>query len=251
METIFDIGMYDGADTRYYLECGFQVIAVEANPDLVQSATERFRDQIASGQLTCVNAAISPNGEAVELALSGADLGSSSIFTERVAYRQPIGSIKVPGVTLPQLFERYGVTHYLKVDIEGADRLCVLSLTSSNRPRFLSFEVSDDVNELVEHTEKIGFKHFKIIHQLSFRELANQECVYDRVARRLMWYLGYAEPRMIRRRGRFFASGHSSGPVPWRSNGRRYSGEETPARLREARASNTLHGWYDIHATLD
>lgn len=133
MKKIFDIGMYDGADSAYYLECAYHVIAVEANPELVDNAKRRFGDQIASGQLTCVNAAISPNGEAVELTLSGQDLGSSSLFSDLVAHKRPIGAITVPGVTLYQLFERYGVPEYLKVDIEGADRLCVLALTSVTR----------------------------------------------------------------------------------------------------------------------
>ena len=39
---VFDIGMYDGADTEYYLELAFQVIALEANPDLVQNALQKF-----------------------------------------------------------------------------------------------------------------------------------------------------------------------------------------------------------------
>jgi FkbM family methyltransferase len=98
VKKIFDIGMYDGADTAYYLECGYHVVAVEANPGLVDNAKRRFGAEIASGQLTCVNAAISPNGEEVELALCGQDLSSSSLFSDRIAHRQPIGVITVPGV---------------------------------------------------------------------------------------------------------------------------------------------------------
>ena len=52
---------------------------------------------------------------------------------------------------MPQLFERFGIPEYLKVDIEGADRLCVLALTSDTRPTYLSFELGDDVDELLEH----------------------------------------------------------------------------------------------------
>lgn len=250
MKKIFDIGMYDGADTAYYLECGYNVIAVEANPELVDNTKRRFGAQIASGQLTCVNAAISPGGEAVELTLCGQDLGSSSLFSDRIAHKRPIGAITVPGVTLHQLFERYGLPEYLKVDIEGAERLCVLALTSDTRPTFLSFEVGGDVDDLLSHAEAIGYQRFKIINQKSFRELANQRCLYDRVAHRLMRYMGYRETRMIRRAGRSFVSGHSSGPFPWYSDGRWHSGEETRSRLREARASNALSGWYDIHATV-
>ena len=37
---IFDIGMFDGADTRYYLNKGYKVLAVEANTVLVKRARE-------------------------------------------------------------------------------------------------------------------------------------------------------------------------------------------------------------------
>jgi len=257
--TVFDIGMYDGADTAYYLECGYQVIAVEAIPELVEQAKQRFATQITSGQLTCVNAAISPNGETVELILCGADLGSSTLFGDRIAHKRPIGMIKVPGVALDQLFERYGAPDFLKVDIEGADRFCVLALTSDTRPAFLSFEVGKDVGELLSHAETIGYHRFKIINQNSFRELANRRCLYDRVAHRLMRYMGFAEPLRVRRTGRFFVKGTSSGPVPWHSDGRWRTGDETRSALGEARASNILSGtngldidtWYDIHATIE
>jgi len=247
---IFDIGMYNGADTAYYLECGYNVIAVEANPELVDSAKRRFAGQITSGQLTCINAAISPNGEQVELNLAGNDLGSSSLFSERIAHKSPSGALTVSGVTLHQLVERFGMPEYLKVDIEGADYLCVLSLTSEMRPNFLSFEVGDDIYHLLSHVETIGFRRFKVINQCSFRNLANHRCLYDRVAHRIMRSMGYRDPLMVRRAGRFFLTGHSSGPVPWHSDGPWRSGDATRAGLHKARSSNTLSDWYDIHATL-
>ena len=42
METVFDVGMFDGADTAYYLESGYRVVSVEANPVLVQRAEKTF-----------------------------------------------------------------------------------------------------------------------------------------------------------------------------------------------------------------
>jgi len=247
---IFDIGMYDGADTAYYLENGYSVIAIEANPELVDRVKRTFAEKISSGQLTCINAAISPNGENVELNLAGDDPASNSLFSDRIAFKQPIGRITVPGVTLHQLVERFGVPDYLKVDIEGADHLCILSLTSETCPSFLSFEVGNDVNQLLTHVESIGFRRFKIINQCTFRNITNQRCLYDRVTHRLMRYMGYREPLRIRRAGRFFVAGRSSGPVPWLSDGSWRSGDATRSALHRERASNGLSATYDIHATM-
>lgn len=247
MELIFDIGMYDGADTAYYLKSGYRVVAVEANPQLVDRAKERFVSQITSGQLTCVNAAISSSGESVELVLSGADLGSSTLFGDKIAHKRPIGSISVPGVTLDHLLKQYGIPKYLKVDIEGADRFCVLSLTKDECPRFLSFEIGDDVDELLSHAEAVGYRKFKIINQNCFREFGNVDCLYDRAAKRLMRHLGYSDPLKVKRAGRFFVTGHSSGPVPWKSDGKWRSLDETRSILQKTK----LPGWNDIHATVE
>lgn len=249
MHTVFDIGMYDCADTAYYLEMGNRVIAVEANQELVRRARERFRAHIEAGRLTVVNAAIAASAGPVELVLSGDDLGASSLFGDRIADRQPIGTMTAPGLPVRELLREFGTPHYLKVDIEGADRLCILNLTADARPPFLSFEIGADVEELLDHLRSIGYTRFKIMNQISFRELANESNLRDRLVRRVSERLGVGEPRLIKRAGRFFVSGRSSGPVPWQGDGNWYSGEETVARWRRARAESPPSAWYDIHAT--
>lgn len=251
MKTIFDIGMYDGTDTAYYLSSGYQVVAVEANPELIRCAAKKFSAQIASKQLVCVNAAISPDGQPIELHLCGHDLGSSSVFNDRVAHLNPIGAVTVPGVTLQQLIKQYGLPKYLKVDIEGADRLCVLALTADCHPPFLSFEMGVDVEELIKHAMAVGYRRFKIINQNAFRELENQHCLHDKLVRFIWQLAGYGGQRYVRRAGRFFLTGHSAGPVPWCSDGRWWSAEEVLLRLHKAKETETLSGWYDIHATIN
>jgi len=39
---IFDIGMNNGEDTKYYLEKGYNVVAIEANEDLCSISRKRF-----------------------------------------------------------------------------------------------------------------------------------------------------------------------------------------------------------------
>jgi FkbM family methyltransferase len=243
VETIFDVGMYDGEDTAYYLEIGYRVVAVEPNALLIERARSRFAHEIAAGRLDLVSAAITPTGEPAKLMLSGAFPGSNSLFADRVAHREPIGEVTVPGTTLPSLFARYGVPRYLKVDIEGADRFCVLAL-DRDVPPYLSFELGEDVGEL--HAHRVGYSRFKAIHQNTFRRADRTEPFTDRVIRKLASTMGYRDPRLIRRAGRFFVAGHSSGPVPWKSDGPWRTIDE----IQKLVGSMLPDGWIDIHAAI-
>ena len=55
---VFDVGLHRGEDTRFYLAKGFDVVAVEAMPDLARRAAEELRDYVDSGQLVIENVAI-------------------------------------------------------------------------------------------------------------------------------------------------------------------------------------------------
>lgn len=246
MQTIFDIGMFDGSDTDYYLSLGHRVVAVEANPDLVADARRRFEAQVHSGQLSCIHAAISERGEPLQLSLAGTDLGSSSVFHDRTAHKRPMGVVEVPGLSMQALIAEHGVPHFIKVDIEGADRFAVLPLTPESRPAFLSFEIGHDADELLSHTIALGYRRFKVINQNSFREIANLDTWRDRGVRKLFHLLGYADPRRVRRAGRYFKVDHSSGPVPWHSDGHWRSAQSVQSLLK----STELPGWNDIHATV-
>jgi len=55
---IFDIGAHQGDDTSVYLQLGYTVVSVEANPILVAGMKKRFSEAISSGQLIVLNYAI-------------------------------------------------------------------------------------------------------------------------------------------------------------------------------------------------
>src|SRR2546430_1610694 len=114
MRTIFDIGMYDASDTQYYLESGYKVVAVEANPAFANRAKSSLEKYLLSGQLEILNAAVSPREGSVELTVCGDDLGSSSIFQQKVVGRSPIGTYTVPAISTQRLFQTYGVPYFLK-----------------------------------------------------------------------------------------------------------------------------------------
>jgi len=240
---IIDIGMYDGSDTDYYLRCGHEVIAIEANPSLCEKATRRFSRYVASGSLVVLNLAIGP-GDFLDLNLSGDDLGSSSIQPERVADRSPVGTCRVKAALLPEIIAEHGQPDFVKIDIEGADRDCVLSLTPSIAPQYLSFEAPQEIEDLISHLQSLGYTQFKAVNQTSFRSLDRHERLADRLVRRAIRALGYDEPRYVRRKGACFALEHSAGPPPWESDGRYRSAEQ----LLTEWTRTPRGGWYDIHA---
>lgn len=248
MKLAFDIGMYDGADSRYFLDEGLRVVAVEANPELVEKARLKFRKEIAAGHLILVNKALAERSGEIELALCGDDLGASTIFGDKIAHRNPSGTLKVPAVTFAELVDEHGIPDYVKVDVEGADRHCVMALNPRNRPQYLSFEADDDLQELVSHAASIGYTRFKLIGQCSFLELGNERALRTRLKRKLSHWLGRDEPRQVRRAGRWFWLMHSSGPAPWESDGNWYTAAALMEKWNHARQHQLLTGWYDVHA---
>ena len=249
MKTIFDVGMYDGSDTEYYLSKGYRVISIEANPYLIATAEKKFQKELLAGQLVLVNAAICDrHSEKVTLTISIEDLGSSSTIPTMVSDRSPLESVTVPGVLITDLVKEYGLPYYMKIDIEGADRYCILPLHESVKPEYISFEAGKDMEELVRHLSSIGFTKFKAINQCEFVELSNQESVVFRVKKKIIQLLGYSEPKYIRIGGQYFSLGHSSGPFPWLSDGNWQTLEDFMTRWNTAVRDNQLEGWYDIQA---
>ena len=175
-------------------------------------------------------------------------LGSSSVYRAKVTARSPLGTCTVPGITPKRFLNVIVFPFTLKVDIEGADKLTVLALSPCTKPRYLSFEISEELEELIDHVAAIGFCKFKIVDQLTFRELSNQSNLRDRWTRRIVRLLGYAEPQFIRWNGRYFKVGHSSGPAPWCSDGQWSSREDMLKRWISSRPLRNGNAWYDLHA---
>lgn len=248
MDTVFDIGFYNGADSAYYIELGFKVVAVEANPVLIERAQKKFQRELEGGSLTLLSGAISDSDEQISLIVSGDDMGSSSVIPAHVQQIQPIGSYTVQSIRFSTLLSTYGTPYFLKVDIEGSDRHCILALTANAAPQFLSFEIGADFEELFAYVRDLGYDRFKIIDQGNFRSLARSRLMSDRIRNRAMCILGFADPRMVRRKGRFFRSG-SSGPVPWVSDGEWATPEEIYTLWATEIRSGQAKNWYDLQAT--
>ncbi len=170
---VFDVGLHRGEDTRFYLAKGFDVVAVEAMPDLARRAAEELRDYVTSGQLVIENVAIAEEAGPVSFYLNPAsEWGTIRADWARRNERlgsPSTGSLTVPALAFGDLLERHGVPHYLKIDIEGADLLCLEALDSAESPTFVSIE-SDKISwaGLVHEfdvLERLGYRRFKVIGQ--------------------------------------------------------------------------------------
>jgi FkbM family methyltransferase len=97
-DLIYDVGMHDGCDTAFYLSKGFRVVAIEANPALVERARHRFAADIESGRVTILNVAVAPQAGPIEFWVNEKNEGWSSL-QRRAASRQGTGChpIKVEG----------------------------------------------------------------------------------------------------------------------------------------------------------
>jgi FkbM family methyltransferase len=57
-DLIIDLGAHNGDDTGYYLQKGFRVVSVEANPILAEQIAGRFPHAVRAGRLTVLNIGI-------------------------------------------------------------------------------------------------------------------------------------------------------------------------------------------------
>jgi FkbM family methyltransferase len=165
---IYDVGMHNGDDTAYYLHRGFQVVAVEADPDLAAAGGERFATAVDSGRLTIVNAAIAEQrGEADFWICDQLRVWNS--FDKSIASRNglPCHSIKVVTLPLRDLLAKHGVPYYLKLDIEGHDHVAATDISPEDAPEFVSLEINS-VDDFWLLRSK-GYRRFKCIQQGYFR----------------------------------------------------------------------------------
>src|SRR5215831_9510764 len=86
-DLIYDVGANNGDDTAYYLSRGFHVVAVEADPTLIEQARERFPDEIRRGRLELVNVAVGPQEEVARFWICEGKSEWNS-FDRRIASRE-------------------------------------------------------------------------------------------------------------------------------------------------------------------
>lgn len=169
---VFDIGCHKGEDSDFYLRKGFTVVAVEANPVLCARLKQRFLNQIAERRFFLIEKAIAERTGEVTF-FTNMDATIWGTIREDWARRNArwgarSETITVPSIHFSSLIEEFGVPYYLKIDIEGADSLCLEGLLHfESRPRFVSFEIEhwSFLRKEMNILTKLGYKKFKIVNQ--------------------------------------------------------------------------------------
>jgi FkbM family methyltransferase len=173
---IFDLGCHTGQDSDFYLKKGFTVVGVEASPVLCERLKQRFSREIAEKRFILVEKAIGERfGEIDFFANAQRSIWGTTAYNQRYKERSSAqGStwtkIVVPTIPFSALIDQFGVPYYLKIDIEGADLLCLEDLVKSqDRPNFISIErqpfLLDQLKEL-RLLKVLGYTRFKIVDQM-------------------------------------------------------------------------------------
>jgi FkbM family methyltransferase len=260
-DLIYDVGLHDGSDTAFYLSRGFRVVAIEANPVLVERARVRFSSAEKAGRLTILGVGIGPRRGVFDFWVNESNDEYSS-FIKHVGCRNgsPCHAVQITYLPFEDVLAEYGVPHYLKIDVERADIHCLRALDGDDLPRYVSVEAH--ALEYLCILSQLGYNGFKCVDQMShnypgFRP--DNESLRGRLTSAWLHYLREVECRLLRwRRGAeaYRFSIGSSGPF----------GEDTPGAWEslEVVAYNWLHfklgekrrgtlnpyGWFDFHATI-
>lgn len=176
-DLIYDIGLFDGSDTAYYLFRGFKVVAVDANPLMVEQARARFAREIEDHRLKLLNVGISETPGTATFFVS--DVPQWSSFERALASRDGTTAttpVSIPLMPFSHILSEHGVPHYLKIDIEGNDHFCVNGLRGVEIPRYISVETecagSEDSPseekglEMLYYLRDAGYRKFKLVDQV-------------------------------------------------------------------------------------
>ncbi len=182
-DLIYDVGMHKGEDTDFYLKKGFRVIAFEADPELIKENKSKFSEHIERNQLVIIEGAIVDNTP-VNIVKFYKNLDVSVWGTADLNWakrNKKLGTnyktIEVNAVNFTKCLEKYGIPHYIKIDVEGADILCLKKfLQFSLKPDYISIESNKKsmtgILTEISLLAKLGYNKFMAVQQdhISFKQ---------------------------------------------------------------------------------
>lgn len=125
----------------YYLLKADSVVAVEANPSLVEQLETRFQEEIASGRLTLVNCVVTPGEVQGEVDFYIHREWTVLSQFDKPDNEQDFKKVSLPSRSICDLLRQYGDPFFVKLDVEHLDAALLEAMFLEGfRPPFISAE---------------------------------------------------------------------------------------------------------------
>ena len=228
-DLIFDLGSHRGDFTNFYLQKGFLVISVDANPHICEILNHRFQNEIVNGLCVVENRCVSDVGNKVPFYInSDCDLWSSVNLGDASRLHSQFSMRLIETVSIDELIVKYGCPYYIKIDLDSSSYSALEQLAGTHaRPSFVS--VHDQGTKVFEMLFRLGYTHFNIRSQVpdphSGEPVVAQEGAYSKLNQNTSSVFLFAR--------------ELKGWVPYSQI------EETYRSMQRYDPDN----WFDIHAT--
>ena len=251
---IFDIGVCDGKDSLFYLEKGFRVVGIEANPKLVESLRNNFKKYIETGDFVLIDKALSnKSNQKIKFYINDDKIDwGTTLDTWNRSMNNNFREVEVETITLNEIIGSYGIPYFMKIDIEGSDIIALDSLIMLNKkPLYLSIELLTP-NNYNDNNICQENRHLEILEKL--RQLGYEKFVISNQARKKTLEYSQEGKNINQNFG-----GHHSGlfgkdifnvesEIPYETIVEKYN------QYFKTKNNNDLFNhisWYDIHCTYD
>lgn len=178
-DLIYDVGMHKGEDTAYYLNKGFRVVGLEADPDLAGYCRSEFKKQISEGSLVLLEGAITDanhglGGETVRFYKNNTNTVWGTVVADWARRNEMLGAssevIDVKVLDFSECLRNYGIPYYIKIDIEGMDMVCLRALEHfDQKPDYVSLEsekvVFGRLRAELDLLSRLGYTRFLAVQQ--------------------------------------------------------------------------------------
>lgn len=228
---IYDIGANKGANLPYYFRKAHKVVAVEANPALVQQMKAKYEEQIEDGRLIIEDCVVSVEQDPKEVdfyihkyhdvlsQLPPPNEDKINMF-ERVALRSK---------NIVNIIQAHGSPYYVKIDIEHYDAVLLRELFSNGiYPDYISAEYHS-IDVFLRLAGEGGYHAFKLVDGRRVPQDYSRLHINDMHSQRNFLY-NFPD--------------HSAGPFGNDVKGNWYSIDEFMIRLGMEET-----GWKDIHCS--
>jgi hypothetical protein len=179
----FDIGSNVGNWSLSNINLCDKIISIEASP----ITFNRLVDNCKNDRIILLNYAVcNNNGNDITFYQADCDVYSTinkdwlTSETSRF-YNQPYTEITCKTISIDKLIEQYGLPDLIKIDVEGGEYECIISLTQ--KVKLLCFEWASETNDItfkcIDYLYNLGYTQYCIQAQDNYLFRPQDNDFYD------------------------------------------------------------------------